>query len=74
MNSPRSLTSMLQRIAMILDVSLTRTLLVIVQYPDSSGAPTITPVDRRCHAKGALVCAVANPTALALFKTPAPWA
>ena len=47
------------------------TCLLIVQYPDFFGriydyAKLIDVV----HAKGALVCVVANPTALALFKTP----
>jgi glycine dehydrogenase subunit 1 len=47
------------------------TCLVIVQYPDFFGrvydyAKLIDAV----HAKGALVCVVANPTALAMFKTP----
>jgi glycine dehydrogenase subunit 1 len=49
----------------------TGTALVIVQYPDFFGrlfdySNFIT----KAHAKGALVCVVANPTALALFKTP----
>lgn len=47
------------------------TCLVIVQYPDFFGRV----YDYKnfiddVHAKGALVCVVANPTALALFKTP----
>jgi glycine dehydrogenase subunit 1 len=47
------------------------TALVIVQYPDFFGrvydyAKLIDAV----HAKGSLVCVVANPTALAMYKTP----
>ena len=45
--------------------------LVIVQYPDFFGRVyDYTKLIEEVHAKGALVCVVANPTALAMFKTP----
>ena len=48
------------------------TMLLIVQYPDFFGRLyDYTKLIETAHAKGALVCVVANPTALALFKTPA---
>jgi glycine dehydrogenase subunit 1 len=47
------------------------TALVIVQYPDFFGRIfDYTKLAELAHEKGALVCVVANPTALALFKTP----
>src|SRR5688572_21959848 len=47
------------------------TSLLIVQYPDFFGRVyNYTKLIEAGHAKGALVCVVANPTALALFKTP----
>jgi len=47
------------------------TALVIVQYPDFFGRIfDYTKLIALAHEKGALVCVVANPTALALFKTP----
>ncbi len=47
------------------------TLLVIVQYPDFFGRVfDYSRLIEKTQAKGALVCVVANPTALALFKTP----
>jgi glycine dehydrogenase subunit 1 len=47
------------------------TSLVIVQYPDFFGRVyDYTKLIDAAHAKGTLVCIVANPTALALFKTP----
>ncbi len=47
------------------------TCLVIVQYPDFFGRIfDYTKLVENAHSKGALVCVVANPTALALFKTP----
>jgi glycine dehydrogenase subunit 1 len=47
------------------------TSLVIVQYPDFFGRVyDYTKLIDAVHAKGALVCVVANPTALAMFKTP----
>ncbi len=47
------------------------TMLVIVQYPDFFGRIyDYTQLIEAAHAKGALVCVVANPTALALLKTP----
>jgi glycine dehydrogenase subunit 1 len=47
------------------------TALVIVQYPDFFGRVfDYTKLAELAHEKGALVCVVANPTALALFKTP----
>jgi glycine dehydrogenase subunit 1 len=54
-------------------ISLTddNTCLVIVQYPDFFGRVyDYAKLIEAAHAKGALVCVVANPTALALFKTP----
>ena len=47
------------------------TALVIVQYPDFFGRVyDFTRLIELAHGKGALVCVAANPTALALFKTP----
>ena len=47
------------------------TALVIVQYPDFFGRIyDYTKLTDLAHEKGALLCVVANPTALALFKTP----
>jgi glycine dehydrogenase subunit 1 len=47
------------------------TMLVVVQYPDFFGRIyDYTKLIETAHSKGALVCVVANPTALALFKTP----
>ena len=47
------------------------TMLVVVQYPDFFGRVyDYTQLIETAHSKGALVCVVANPTALALFKTP----
>ena len=47
------------------------TCLVIVQYPDFFGRIyDYTKLIEEVHAKGALACVVANPTALAMFKTP----
>ena len=47
------------------------TALVIVQYPDFFGRVyDFTKLIDLAHARGALVCVAANPTALALFKTP----
>lgn len=48
------------------------TALVIVQYPDFFGRIyDYSKLIEIAHEKGALVCVVANPTALAMFKTPA---
>jgi glycine dehydrogenase subunit 1 len=48
------------------------TMLVIVQYPDFFGRiHDYTKLIKDAHAKGALVCIVANPTALVMLKTPA---
>jgi glycine dehydrogenase subunit 1 len=48
------------------------TMLVIVQYPDFFGRiQDYTKLSEHAHAKGALVCIVANPTALLMLKTPA---
>ena len=48
------------------------TMLVIVQYPDFFGRIyDYTKLTELAHEKGALVCVVANPIALAMFKTPA---
>jgi len=47
------------------------TALVIVQYPDFFGRIyDYTKLTELTHEKGALVCVVANPIALAMFKTP----
>jgi glycine dehydrogenase subunit 1 len=47
------------------------TALVIVQYPDFFGRIfDYTKLIETAHSKGALVCIVANPTALAILKTP----
>jgi glycine dehydrogenase subunit 1 len=48
------------------------TMLVIVQYPDFFGRIyDYTKLVEDAHTKGALVCIVANPTALIMLKTPA---
>ena len=47
------------------------TSLLIVQYPDFFGRVyDYTTLIDAAHSKGALICVVANPTALAMFKTP----
>ncbi len=47
------------------------TMLVIVQFPDFFGRIyDYTKLIEAAHGKGALVCVVANPTALAMLKTP----
>jgi glycine dehydrogenase subunit 1 len=47
------------------------TALVIIQYPDFFGRIyDYTRFIESVHAQGAMVCVVANPTALAMFKTP----
>ena len=47
------------------------TCLLIVQYPDFFGRVyDYTKLIDAAHSKGALVCVVANPTALVMFKTP----
>lgn len=47
-------------------------MLVVVQYPDFFGRiHDYTKLITDAHAKGALVCIVANPTALLMLKTPA---
>ena len=47
------------------------TMMVVVQYPDFFGRVyDYSKLIETAHAKGALACVVANPTALALFKTP----
>ena len=49
-----------------------QTMLVVVQYPDFFGRIyDYTKLIEDAHAKGALVCIVANPTALLMLKTPA---
>jgi len=49
-----------------------QTMLVVVQYPDFFGRIyDYTQLVEDAHAKGALVCIVANPTALVMLKTPA---
>jgi glycine dehydrogenase subunit 1 len=60
-SNPNELTSLVDK-----DTSL-----LIVQYPDFFGRVyDYTKLIEAAHAAGALVCVVANPTALALFKTP----
>jgi glycine dehydrogenase subunit 1 len=55
----------------LLDLVDETTMLLIVQYPDFFGRIyDYTKVIEAAHARGALVGVVANPTALALFKTP----
>ena len=55
----------------LVDLVDDNTMLVIVQYPDFFGRIyDYTKLTDLAHEKGALVCVVANPTALALFKTP----
>lgn len=47
------------------------TMLVMVQYPDFFGRVyDYSKLAAAVHSKGALLCVIANPTALALFKTP----
>lgn len=47
------------------------TALVVVQYPDFFGRVyDLTQLIEAAHAQGALVCVAANPTALAVLKTP----
>ncbi len=56
---------------MLTDLIDDNTMLVIVQYPDFFGRIyDYTKLTDLAHEKGALVCVVANPTALGLFKTP----
>jgi len=63
-----SLISTLDSLLSLLD---TNTALVIVQSPDFFGRIVdYTALIEAAHAQGALVCVAANPTALALFKTP----
>jgi glycine dehydrogenase subunit 1 len=57
--------------ATLADLVDDNTMLVVVQYPDFFGRVyDYTKLIEAAHSKGALVCVVANPTALALFKTP----
>ncbi|MBI3153412.1 MAG: aminomethyl-transferring glycine dehydrogenase subunit GcvPA [Chloroflexi bacterium] len=59
--SPEALTSLVDE----------STMLVIVQYPDFFGRIyDYTKLIEDAHAKGALFCIVANPTALLMLKTP----
>jgi len=63
-NDPLSVTSL----ETLIDEN---TSLVVVQYPDFFGRIyDYTQFIESAHQKGALVCVVVNPTALALFKTP----
>ena len=60
-SSPEALTSLIDE----------GTMLVIVQYPDFFGRIyDYTKLIETAHSKGALVCIVANPTAMAILKTP----
>lgn len=59
--SPEALTALIDQ----------DTALVIVQYPDFFGRIfDYSKLIETAHGQGALVCVVANPTALAMFKTP----
>jgi len=65
MNSDQSLVNSLEA---LVDEN---TALIVVQYPDFFGRIyDYTKLIETAHAKGALVCVAANPTALALLKTP----
>jgi len=67
-NANADLDSQPDELASLIDHN---TSLLIVQYPDFFGRVyDYTKLSETAHAKGALVCVVANPTALALFKTP----
>src|SRR5574342_55596 len=67
-NAKADLDSQPDELANLIDDT---TSLLIVQYPDFFGRVyDYTKLIEAAHAKGALVCVVANPTALALFKTP----
>jgi len=67
-NSNADLDSQPDELTSLID---TNTSLVIVQYPDFFGRVyDYTKLIEAAHEKGALVCVVANPTALGLFKTP----
>ena len=67
-NAEADLESSPDELASLID---DQTMLVIVQYPDFFGRLyDYTKFIATAHGKGALVCVVANPTALALFKTP----
>src|SRR6266545_4472707 len=67
-NSEADLDSGPEELISLIDES---TMLVIVQYPDFFGRIyDYTKLTEAAHAKGALVCVVANPTALAMLKTP----
>ena len=60
-SSPEALTSLIDE----------STMLVIAQYPDFFGRIyDYTKLIETAHGKGALVCVIANPTALAILKTP----
>jgi len=55
----------------LINITDENTCIVIVQYPDFFGRIyDYTKLIDDVHAKGALVCVVANPTGLAMFKTP----
>jgi glycine dehydrogenase subunit 1 len=59
---PEALTSLIDE----------NTMLIVVQYPDFFGRiHDYTKLIDDAHAKGALVCVVANPTAMLMLKTPA---
>ncbi|HET9915059.1 MAG TPA: aminomethyl-transferring glycine dehydrogenase subunit GcvPA [Anaerolineales bacterium] len=63
-----SLDSQPDELASLIDDN---TSLLVVQYPDFFGRVyDYTKLIEAAHAKGTLVCVVANPTALALYKTP----
>jgi len=67
-NANADLDSQPDELASLIDDN---TSLLVVQYPDFFGRVyDYTQLIESAHAKGALVCIVANPTALAMFKTP----
>lgn len=67
-NAEANLESGPEALASLVDEN---TMLVIVQYPDFFGRVyDYAALIESAHSKGALVCVVANPTALGLFKTP----
>lgn len=67
-NAEADLESGPEALASLIDEN---TMLVIVQYPDFFGRVyDYSAFIESAHGKGALVCVVANPTALGLFKTP----
>jgi glycine dehydrogenase subunit 1 len=70
-DDPESVTSDQSSVTSLERLIDENTALVIVQYPDFFGRIfDYTKLIETAHSKGALVCVVANPTALAMLKTP----